>query len=249
MRAAGSTTQVDVVTPSIETRVAALDWAGVGAALQAQGVARMPGLLSPRECAALATLYDDDALFRSRVVMGHHGFGRGEYRYFGYPLPDPIAALRQWLYAHLAPIADAWQASMGIATRFPSGHSEFLARCHLHGQRRATPLLLRYGPGDYNCLHQDLCGEQVFPIQVTLLLSQPQRDFSGGEFVVTEQRPRMQSRALVVPLEQGDAIAFAVRHRPVRGARGTYRVNMRHGVSQVHCGRRHALGLIFHDAA
>jgi uncharacterized protein len=206
-------------------------------------------LISPKECAGLATLYPNDALFRSRVVMATHGFGRGEYKYFRYPLPELVGRLRTALYPSLVGIANRWNEKMGIGARFPSKHSEFLKRCHGAGQRRPTPLLLQYGPGDYNCLHQDLYGEHVFPLQLTILLSEPGRDFAGGEFVMTEQRPRMQSRAEVVALGKGDAVIFAVRERPVQGARGVYRVHLRHGVSRVRSGRRHTAGIIFHDAA
>lgn len=229
-------------------RVDALDWAAARTALDAEGAAVLPGLLTPSECEAAAALYDQPARFRSRVVMARHGFGRGEYQYFAYPLPPAIAALRAAFYPHLVPIADRWQAAMGLPARFPAGHEEFLARCHAAGQQRPTPLLLRYGEGDFNCLHQDLYGEHVFPLQVVVLLSEPGRDFEGGEFVMTEQRPRMQSRPMVLPLRQGDAAVFAVHHRPVQGMRGVYRVNLRHGVSRVRRGRRHTLGLIFHDA-
>lgn len=218
------------------------------AELDAHGCAVIPGLLSPRECAAIAAIYDDDARFRSRVVMGRHGFGRGEYKYFAYPLPEPVARLRASWYARLAPIANAWNARMGIAVRYPDDHAAFVARCRDAGQCRPTPLLLRYGAGDYNCLHQDLYGEHVFPLQLAVLLSAPGEDFAGGEFVLTEQRPRMQSRAEVVPLRRGDAAVFAVSQRPVQGTRGSYRVALRHGVSRVRSGRRHTLGIIFHDA-
>jgi hypothetical protein len=200
------------------------------------------------ECAALAGLYDSDAMFRSRVVMARHGFGRGEYRYFAYPLPEAVARLRSELYPHLARIANRWNEAMRIDTRFPGVHAAFIERCHAAGQVRPTPLLLRYGTDDYNCLHQDLYGEHVFPLQVAVLLAEPGRDFAGGEFVLTEQRPRMQTRAQVVDLRQGDALVFAVHQRPVRGTRGFYRVNMRHGVSEVRDGHRHTLGIIFHDA-
>jgi hypothetical protein len=193
-------------------------------------------------------MYADDEHFRSRVPMARHGFGRGEYRYFNYPLPELVAELRGAVYPQLVPIANRWNASMGLAVRYPAAHAEFIARCHAAGQRRPTPLLLQYGAGDYNCLHQDLYGEHVFPLQLAILLSEPGRDFSGGEFVLTEQRPRMQSRADVVPLRQGDAVVFAVHQRPVQGTRGSYRVNMRHGVSRVRSGHRHTLGIIFHDA-
>jgi hypothetical protein len=205
-------------------------------------------LLTTQECEALAESYPQDKPFRSRVIMARHGFGRGEYKYFAYPLPDLIQALRTALYPHLAQIANRWNEAMGIAVRFPADHEEFLSRCHKAGQPKPTPLLLQYGPGDYNCLHQDLYGEHVFPLQATVLLSQPGEDFSGGEFVLTEQRPRMQSRAEVVPLHQGEAVIFPVHHRPVRGTRGIYRVNMRHGVSRIREGSRHTLGVIFHDA-
>ncbi len=225
------------------------DWTALAADLDAQGWAVLPGLLDRATCMAIAAGYDDDAQFRSRVVMARHGFGRGEYRYFAYPLPDPVFALRTALYPRLAPIANRWNERMGIDTRFPDDHAAFVMRCHQAGQVRPTPLLLRYGPGDYNCLHQDLYGEHVFPLQVAILLSQPGEDFTGGEFVLTEQRPRMQSRVVVVPLAQGDAVIFAVNHRPVSGTRGDYRVTMRHGVSQVQSGKRHTLGIIFHDAA
>ena len=218
-------------------------------ALDAQGWTVLGGLLAPGECRALAALYDDEARFRSKVVMARHGFGRGEYKYFAYPLPARIQALRARLYAELAPIANRWNETMKAPARFPPAHDEFLARCHAAGQTRPTPLLLRYGAGDYNCLHQDLYGEQVFPLQVAVLLSVPGEDFTGGEFVLTEQRPRMQSRAMVVPLEQGDGVVFAVNRRPVQGARGSYRVTLRHGVSALRSGARHTLGIIFHDAA
>jgi uncharacterized protein len=225
------------------------DWTALAATLDTQGWAVLPGLLDPTRCATLAAAYDDDARFRSRVVMARHGFGRGEYRYFAYPLPDSVFALRTALYPRLAPIANRWHERMGIATRFPADHAAFVLRCHDAGQVRPTPLLLRYGPGDYNCLHQDLHGEHVFPLQVAILLSQPGADFTGGEFVLTEQRPRMQSRVAVVPLVRGDAVVFAVNHRPVAGTRGEYRVTMRHGVSRIESGKRHTLGIIFHDAA
>ncbi|MGE3773953.1 MAG: 2OG-Fe(II) oxygenase [Gammaproteobacteria bacterium] len=221
----------------------------MAAELDARGCAVVPGLLSRAECRAHAALYADSALFRSRVVMARHGYGSGEYRYFAYPLPPLIAELRERLYPPLARIANRWQAAMKIETRFPAAHADFLARCHAADQRRPTPLLLQYGAGDYNCLHQDLYGEHVFPLQLAILLSQPGEDFDGGELVLTEQRPRMQSRVEVVPLAQGDAAIFAVHQRPVEGSRGSYRVNMRHGVSRLTRGRRHTLGIIFHDAA
>jgi uncharacterized protein len=226
----------------------AIDWAQVSNDLDAYGSAVIESLISPAECSALAALYQAEERFRSRVVMDRHGFGRGEYKYFGYPLPDVIAWLRTTIYPHLAPIANRWNEALDIDTRFPQKHTQFIERCHAAGQRRPTPLLLQYGAGDYNCLHQDLYGEQVFPLQVTILLSEPGRDFTGGEFVITEQRPRMQSRPEVVPLRQGHAVIFAVHHRPVRGKRGVYRVNLRHGVSRVHSGHRHTAGIIFHDA-
>jgi hypothetical protein len=233
---------------SISARVAAIDWGQAEGDLDAQGCAVLKGLLSAEECRALASLYPDDQHFRSRVVMGRHGFGRGEYKYFCYPLPPLIAELRPALYARLCGIANRWNEAMGIDIRYPGDHAAFLKRCHAAGQARPTPLLLQYGTGDYNCLHQDLYGEHVFPLQVAILLSEPGRDFGGGEFVLTEQRPRMQSRAEVVPLSQGDAVAFAVHHRPVQGTRGFYRVNLRHGVSRIRSGHRHTVGVIFHDA-
>jgi hypothetical protein len=233
---------------AIAARVEAIDWAEATTDLDAQGCAVLKELLSPDECVALASLYPDDTNFRSRIVMGRHGFGRGEYKYFAYPLPDLIAQLRPELYARLCPVANRWNETMGIDIRYPDSHKAFLKRCHDAGQGRPTPLLLQYGEGDYNCLHQDLYGEHVFPLQVAILLSQPGRDFEGGEFVLTEQRPRMQSRPEVVPLRQGDAVAFAVHHRPVQGTRGPYRVNLRHGVSRIRSGHRHTVGVIFHDA-
>ncbi len=214
--------------------------------LDSNGWALLPGLLAPADCAATVALYDDPAHFRSHVVMARHGYGRGEYRYFGYPLPPLVAGLRAQLYPRLAPIANAWHERLGNPVRFPASHAEFLARCHAAGQVRPTPLLLRYGAGDYNCLHQDLYGAHVFPLQVAVLLDD---GFTGGDFILTEQRPRMQSRADVVPLRRGDAVVFAVNHRPVAGTRGDYRVTMRHGVGTIRSGRRHTLGIIFHDAA
>ena len=234
--------------PAVAERIETQDWPALEAQLDAHGCAAMPGLLSVEEAGHLAALYEDEGCFRSRVVMARHGFGRGEYKYFAYPLPALVAELRAALYPRLQPLANRWNEAMGIDRRFPDDHQEFLARCHAGGQTRPTPLLLQYGEGDYNCLHQDLYGEHVFPLQVAFLLSEPGSDFTGGEFVLTEQRPRMQSRPEVVPLERGDAVVFAVRHRPVRGARGFYRVNLRHGVSRIHRGRRHTLGVIFHDA-
>jgi hypothetical protein len=229
-------------------RVAAFDWNQAQEELGSQGAAVLEKLMTPEECAEIAALYPEEQHFRSHVVMSRHGFGKGEYRYFSYPLPDLIEGIRTALYPRLAPIANAWNERMTIATRYPPSHIAFLDLCHQAGQQRPTPLLLQYGPGDYNCLHQDLYGELAFPLQVAVLLSEPGRDFSGGEFVLTEQRPRMQTRAEVVPLRQGDAVAFAVHHRPVEGTRGSYRVNLRHGVSRVRSGQRHTLGIIFHDA-
>jgi uncharacterized protein len=229
-------------------RLATLDWPRLGTSLDEAGHAVIPTLLARAQCAALARHYDEDSRFRSRVVMARHGFGRGEYKYLTYPLPEIVQRLRDALYPPLADIANRWHAAMGIETRFPETLEQFLARCHRAGQKKPTPLLLRYGEGDYNCLHQDLYGEHVFPLQATVLLSKPGDEFAGGEFVLTEQRPRMQSRVEVVPLEQGDAVIFAVNHRPVRGARGFYRVAMRHGVSRLRRGERLTLGVIFHDA-
>jgi hypothetical protein len=243
-----TTTARPVGALDIAARVEAVDWAGASTDLDAHGWTMADALLTPQECRALAGLYDDAGRFRSQVIMARHGFGRGEYKYFGYPLPETIAELRTALYPRLAPIANRWNASLGIAVRFPAAHAAFLERCHRAGQTRPTPLLLQYGAGDYNALHQDLYGEHVFPLQMTILLSEPGQDFTGGEFVLTEQRPRMQSRAEVVPLRRGDAVVFAVHHRPVRGARGTYRVTLRHGVSRLRSGHRHTLGVIFHDA-
>ena len=219
----------------------------IGAGLADRGFHLIPGLLDGTACATLAAGYDSDQ-FRSTIVMARHGFGSGEYKYYRYPLPPPIAALRSALYERLVPIANAWQEALGSPTRYPDGHEDFLAQCRSAGQARPTPLILRYGPGDYNCLHQDVYGETLFPLQVAVLLSSPSH-FSGGEFVLTEQRPRRQSRAQVVPLEQGDAVVFPVRDRPVQGTRGVYRVQHRHGVSEVRSGQRHTLGVIFHDAA
>lgn len=224
------------------------DWDAVASALDAQGWAVLPALVSPEQARANAALFDDDVRFRSRIVMARHGFGRGHYGYFAQPLPPLVARLRRDLYPPLADIANRWQTRMGSETRFPDTHAEFLAHCHAAGQLRPTPLLLRYGPGDYNCLHQDLYGSHAFPLQVAILLSRPVADFTGGDFVLTEQRPRMQSRVDVVPLVQGDAVVFAVNQRPVRGTRGEYRVTMRHGVATVRSGQRHTLGIIFHDA-
>lgn len=226
------------------------DWTAVGRELDLRGWSMLPGLLSAEACERTVAMYDEAERFRSTVIMARHGYGRGEYRYFGYPLPRPVETLRTAFYPHLAPIANRWIERLGLATpRFPDDHADFLARCHAAGQHRPTPLLLRYGAGDYNCLHQDLYGAHVFPLQVAILLSAPGRDFTGGEFLLTEQRPRMQSSAEVVPLTQGDAVVFAVSMRPQQGTRGDYRVAMRHGVSTLRTGHRHTLGIIFHDAA
>jgi hypothetical protein len=222
------------------------DWT---AGLEATGHGVIPGLLGAHECAAIAALYDDPARFRSKVVMAKHGFGRGEYQYLAYPLPERVEELRRSLYAALVPAANRWAEALGKAARYPERLERYLEECHAGGQTRPTPLLLRYGPGDFNCLHQDLYGALAFPFQVTVLLSKHGTDFGGGEFVLTQQRPRMQSRVDVVPLRQGDAVAFAVNERPVQGTRGVYRVRMRHGVSEVRSGQRHTLGIIFHDAA
>ena len=248
MRGQGARVRVMERGLSAGERVAALEWRRIGEELNAQGNGVLESLLTAEECAALAGLYPDESVFRSRVVMGSHGFGRGEYKYFRYRLPEIVEELRTALYPRLAPIANGWNAAMDIAVRYPETHEAFLRRCHTAGQKKPTPLLLQYGEGDYNCLHQDVYGEHVFPIQVAILLSEPGKDFTGGEFVLTEQRPRMQSRAEVVGLRQGDGVAFAVHHRPVKGTRGIYRVNMRHGVSRLRSGKRHTLGIIFHDA-
>lgn len=242
------TASLPVAPSSGADRVAAYDWQGLTGELDEYGCAVLDGLLSPEECRGIADLYDRERHFRSHIHMARHGFGRGEYRYFAYPLPALIGELRTALYPRLAATANAWNRRMGIEAAYPADHVDFLKACHSAGQNRPTPLLLQYGPGDFNCLHQDLYGDLAFPIQVAILLSQPGRDFAGGEFVLTEQRPRMQSRVEVVPLRQGDAVAFAVHNRPVQGSRGSYRVNLRHGVSRVRSGRRHTLGLIFHDA-
>ena len=234
--------------PAPAGRVASLDWSAIAARLDADGHARLPSLLSRRECRHHAELYDNGDLFRKRVIMSRQGYGRGEYQYFAYPLPPAVAALRALLYPPLAAIANRWNETLRIEARFPAGHAAYLERCHRAGQTRPTPLMLRYGEGDYNRLHQDLYGEHVFPIQATVLLSAPGHDFEGGEFVLTEQRPRMQSRVEVVPLARGDAVLFPVRHRPARGARGFHRANVRHGVSRLRSGSRLALGIIFHDA-
>ena len=222
--------------------------ADLAESLDSQGFALLKGALSRQECKALAACYEEDRLFRSRVIMQRHNYGRGEYRYFTYPLPARVAQLRGELYTQLAPIANRWNETLKMSVRYPESHAEFLKRCHEAGQVKPTPLVLRYEAGDYNCLHQDLYGEHVFPLQAVFLLSKPAADFTGGEFVLTEQRPRMQSRVQVVPLEQGDGAIFAVNYRPVSGSRGFYRVNMRHGVSRLHSGHRFTLGVILHDA-
>ena len=242
--------RVNRVAPAdeLEARIRALDWQRIGADLASHGCATIGPLLTDEQCVALASCYDEDRRFRSRVIMARHGFGRGEYKYFDYPLPDVVAALRSELYPPLAGIANQWNEMLEVDLRYPAGHADYLARCRKAGQAKPTPLLLQYGPGDFNCLHQDLYGDLAFPLQVAILLSEPGKDFTGGEFVLTEQRPRMQSRVEVVPLRQGDAVAFAVHNRPVKGTKGTYRVNLRHGVSRVRTGMRHTVGIIFHDA-
>ncbi|WP_374569968.1 2OG-Fe(II) oxygenase [Phenylobacterium sp.] len=236
------------MTQPVESRLAGLDWTALAAELDAQGSAVIPALLTPAECEALAAAYDGEG-FRKQVIMQRHGYGQGEYRYFAYPLPPLVQALRTGLYPPLAKVANAWNAALGLPARYPAAHADYLARCHAAGQARPTPLVLRYGPGDYNRLHQDLYGQEVFPLQVAVLLSQPGRDFTGGEFVLTEQRARMQSRPEVAPLSQGDALVFAVAARPIAGPRGPARAIMRHGVSRIRSGHRHTLGVIFHDAA
>jgi len=232
----------------LRERVEAFNWSVISENLDAFGNAMLPSLLTSAECQEITEMYPDASHFRSRVVMGRHGFGRGEYQYFKYPLPSIVDGFRTAFYERLAPIANVWNERMKIDARYPETHAQFLERCHAAGQTRPTPLLLQYEAGDYNCLHQDLYGEHVFPIQVAVLLAQPEQDFTGGEFVLTEQRPRMQSRPEIVPLRQGDAVAFAVHDRPVKGTRGTYRVKLRHGVSRLRSGHRHTLGIIFHDA-
>lgn len=233
---------------AVQERIDGYDWSAIGAELNSYGCAVLPKLLSPGECREIAALYPHEEQFRSRVVMSRHGFGKGEYKYFKYPLPDPIGALRTTLYPRVAPIANEWNERMKLDVRYPYTHAAYLKLCHGAEQKRPTPLLLQYVPGDFNCLHQDLYGELAFPLQATVLLSEPGRDFTGGEFVLTEQRPRMQSRVEVVPLRQGDAVLFAVHNRPVQGTQGAYRVNLRHGVSRLRSGHRHTLGIIFHDA-
>ena len=225
-----------------------ISWKQVSRDLDAEGNALIKGILSTDECDEIRALYQEEKIFRSQVVMERHGFGRGEYRYFSYPLPDLIRAMRTSLYPHLVPIANGWNKALGIEARYPATHADYIQRCHQAGQNKPTPLLLKYGTGDYNCLHQDLYGEHIFPLQIAVLLSEPDKDFSGGEFVMTEQRPRMQSRPMVVPLRKGDGVVFAVHHRPVQGKKSVYRVNLRHGVSRLRSGSRHTLGIIFHDA-
>lgn len=237
-----------VPSESIEQRIATIDWQQVSKDLDAEGHAIIKHVLSAGECEELSGLFQSDELFRSRVVMERHRFGRGEYKYFKYPLPASVAGLRTVVYPQLVPIANRWNELLGIDARYPAQHADYIERCHRDGQYKPTPLLLQYGTGDYNCLHQDLYGEHVFPLQLAILLSEPERDFTGGEFVLTEQRPRMQSRPMVVPLRQGDAVVFAVHHRPVQGAKSVYRVNLRHGVSRIRSGHRQTLGIIFHDA-
>jgi uncharacterized protein len=232
----------------VAERVKAIDWEQVLQELDAQGNAKLDRILTPDECHELSSLYQHDDSFRSTVVMQQHGFGRGEYRYFNYPLPGIVARLRTAVYPLLVPVANRWNEAMGIPVRYPEKHADYIERCHQAGQNKATPLLLRYGAGDYNCLHQDLYGEHVFPLQLAVLLSEPDKDFTGGEFVMTEQRPRMQSRPIVVSLRQGDGVLFAVHNRPVQGRKSVYRVNLRHGVSRIRSGERFTLGIIFHDA-
>jgi len=248
MKAASKAAPAPPAVRAAETRVSQYDWEALSQDLDGYGCAVLEKLLSPDECHRIAGLYSQEERFRSHVHMARHGFGKGEYRYFKYPLPELLGGLRTALYPHLAVIANDWNARLGVERRYPDGHAEFLEQCHDAGQTRATPLLLQYVPGDFNCLHQDLYGDLAFPLQVAILLSEPGRDFAGGEFVLAEQRPRMQSRAEVVPLRQGDAVAFAVHNRPVQGTKGTYRVNLRHGVSRLRAGMRHTVGIIFHDA-
>lgn len=248
MTTATTTRQAVVLSTTRSERVDTGDWNRLESELNGDGFGLLPDLLSEGECREIASLYKVPGPFRSQVIMARHGFGRGEYKYFSYPLPGVIATLRTAVYPHLAPIANRWNQTMGLAERFPATHAEYLEHCHVVGQTRPTPLILQYGEGDYNCLHQDLYGEEVFPLQLAILLSEPGRDFTGGEFVLTEQRPRMQSRPMVVPLRRGDGVVFAVNQRPVAGTRGTYRVKLRHGVSRIRSGHRHTLGVIFHDA-
>jgi uncharacterized protein len=238
----------DFDSDGIAARIEAVAWEEVSRDLDAEGNAIVKRVLLPQECDEIRMLYEQKEIFRSNVVMERHGFGRGEYRYFSYPLPRPIATLRTLVYPRLVPTANRWNEAMGINVRFPAQHVDFIARCHQAGQDKPTPLLLKYGVNDYNCLHQDLYGEHVFPLQFAILLSEPDAEFSGGEFVMSEQRPRMQSRPMVVPLRKGDGVVFAVNHRPVQGKKGVYRVNLRHGVSRIRSGNRYTLGIIFHDA-
>ena len=248
MKPRSSTVSSTTAATSPEARVVAYDWQALASELDNYGCAVLPKLFSSEECRTVASLYRDESHFRSHIRMVRHGFGKGEYRYFKYPLPDLLTGLRTALYPHLAGVANEWNGRMGIDERYPGTHASFLKRCHDAGQTRPTPLLLQYVPGDFNCLHQDLYGDLAFPIQVAILLSEPGKDFSGGEFVLTEQRPRMQSRVEVVPLRQGDAVTFAVHNRPVRGSNGNYRVTLRHGVSRIRAGMRYTVGIIFHDA-
>ena len=240
---------VSVPLAGMDARIGAQDWSRLAAELDANGWSSLPGLLMQEECDEVAALYEKEQPFRSRVVMARHGYGKGEYKYFRYPLPGIVSRLRTDVWPKLAPIANRWNEAMRIDVRYPKTHAEFIERCHEAGQSKPTPLVLSYGAGDYNCLHQDLYGEHVFPLQLAVLLSEPGKDFTGGEFVLTEQRPRMQSRPQVVPFRKGDAVIFAVHHRPVQGTRGNYRVNVRHGVSRIVSGHRRTLGIIFHDAA
>ena len=233
---------------TIEDRVEAGRWNDVCRDLDAEGNAVIKSILSPDECDEIRALYQNEKIFRSQVVMERHGFGRGEYRYFSYPLPELVTTMRTSLYPHLVPIANRWNEAMGINVRYPTTHADYIQRCHRAGQNKPTPLILKYGTDDYNCLHQDLYGAHIFPLQIAVLLSEPNSDFTGGEFVMTEQRPRMQSRPIVVPLQKGDGVVFAVHHRPVQGKKSVYRVNLRHGVSRLRSGSRYTLGIIFHDA-
>ena len=235
--------------PSNKSALDPVDWHSIVESLDEHGYATTAPLLTREECGAIAALYPKEEVFRSRVVMQRHAFGRGEYKYFRYPLPGSVEALREAIYPHLAPIANRWRERLKEEGRFPASLAAYLQQCHKAGQQRPTPLLLKYGPGDYNCLHQDFYGDLVFPLQLTVLLSAPGEDFTGGEFLLVEQRPRAQSRGEVVPLRQGEAVIFPVHHRPVEGTRGPYRVTMRHGVSRLRSGQRYTLGIIFHDAA
>ena len=248
MKRTASATSAKVRSEDIASRVHRLDWPQIVNDLDSYGCAVAKGVLLPEQCRGLAKLYEHDDLFRSRIVMARHGFGRGEYKYWAYPLPAAVATLRGALYPRLVEIANRWNETLKIEARYPAAHAEYLEQCHKAGQTKPTPLLLQYGEGDFNCLHQDVYGDLVFPLQVAFLLSDPGKDFTGGEFVLTEQRPRMQSRAEVVRLGQGDGVIFAVHHRPVQGTRGAYRVNLRHGVSRIRSGHRHTMGIIFHDA-